>query len=182
MYNIGFFGIKVGDTTIFRSLGAKSPTPPPISRTTNLVVHPSYVDALNLQNVVIDSLDPSVLLQKAGLLTELPGAINLTDYHERLTQMLENLDSLPRGDATAAGYEDLVGDLIRLCFFYSLTNVEPKVRDHEGRVIRDWIAANRAPSGFWEIIRLRYGATQIIWECKNYNDLSADDFHQCSIT
>jgi hypothetical protein len=180
MYNIGFFGIKVGDATIFRSLGAKSPTPPPISRTTNLVVHPSYTDALNLQNVVVDSLDPSMSLQKAGLLTELPGAINLADYHERLTQMLEDLDSLPRGDAAAAKYEELVGDVIRLCFFYSLTNVEAKVREHEGRVIRDWIAANRAPSGFWEMIRLRYDATQIIWECKNYADLSADDFHQCS--
>jgi len=180
MYNIGFFGIKVGDATIFRSLGAKSPTPPPISRTTNLVVHPSYTDALNLQNVVVDSLDPSMSLQKAGLLTELPGAINLADYNERLTQMLENLDSLPRGDAAAAKYEEFVGDVIRLCFFYSLTNVEARVREHEGRAIRDWIAANRAPSGFWELIRLRYDATQIIWECKNYADLSSDDFHQCS--
>jgi hypothetical protein len=180
MYNIGFFGIKEGDTLTFRSLGAKSPTPPPISRTTNLVVHPSYVDALNLQNVVIDSLDPSIALRKAGLLTELPGAINLNDYQERLDELLENLSSLPKGDATASAYEDVVGDIIRLCFFHSLSNVEPRVRDEEGRVIRDWIAANRAPSGFWEMIRLRYGATQIIWECKNYADLSPDAFHQCT--
>jgi hypothetical protein len=180
MYNIGFFGIKEGGATTFRSLGAKSPTPPPISRTTNLVVHPSYVDALNLQNAVIDSLDQTLLLRKAGLLTELPGAINLNDYHERLDQLLENLSSLPKGDATASEYEDLVGDVIKLCFFYSLSNVEPRVRDGEGRVIRDWITANRAPSGFWETVRLRYDATQVIWECKNYADLGPDAFHQCT--
>ena len=30
MYNIGFFGIKKDSVVLFRSLGAKSPTPPPI--------------------------------------------------------------------------------------------------------------------------------------------------------
>jgi|GEM_PF-1283151 len=180
MYNIGFFGIKEGDATVFRSLGAKSPTPPPISRTTNLVVHPSYVDALNIQNVVIESLDQSIALRKAGLLTELPGAINLNDYQERLDELLENLSSLPKGDAAASVYEELVGDVIKLCFFYSLSNVEPRVRDQEGRVIRDWIAANRAQSGFWETVRMRYNATQVVWECKNYADLSPDAFHQCT--
>jgi len=58
--------------------------------------------------------------------------------------------------------------------------VQPKVRNNGGVVIRDWIASNRAPSGFWEVIRSKYDATQIIWECKNYEDLHADDFHQAS--
>ena len=30
------------------------------------------------------------------------------------------------------------------------------------------------------MVRQRYQATQIVWECKNYADLSADDFHQAS--
>jgi hypothetical protein len=47
-------------------------------------------------------------------------------------------------------------------------------------VIRDWVASNRAQGGFWELIRVRYQAVQIIWECKNYADLKADDFHQAS--
>ena len=50
-------------------------------------------------------------------------------------------------------WEDLIGRMIELCFFRSLTNVEPQARDCEGRVIRDWIASNRASSGFWELIR-----------------------------
>ena len=27
-------------------------------------------------------------------------------------------------------------------------------------------------------MRQRYDATQVIWECKNYENLKADDFHQ----
>lgn len=49
-----------------------------------------------------------------------------------------------------------------------------------GVVIRDWIASNRATNGFWEIVRDKYKATQIVWECKNYTDLKADDFHQAN--
>jgi len=47
-----------------------------------------------------------------------------------------------------------------------------------GRSIRDWVAGNHSQSGFWKLIRDRYIATQVIFECKNYNDLSADDFAQ----
>ena len=53
-------------------------------------------------------------------------------------------------------------------------------RDMDGRVVRDWIAANHATGGFWELVRQRYDATQIIWECKNYEDLDAADFQQTS--
>ena len=53
-------------------------------------------------------------------------------------------------------------------------------RDMDGRVVRDWIAANHATGGFWELVRQRYDATQIIWECKNYEDLDAADFQQAS--
>jgi hypothetical protein len=30
------------------------------------------------------------------------------------------------------------------------------------------------------VIRSRYNAVQVIWECKNYDDLGADDFHQAA--
>jgi hypothetical protein len=58
--------------------------------TTHLVVHPSYTDALNLQGIVIDKLDDSIFLQKGGLLTELPDAINLSTYYERLNDLIDN--------------------------------------------------------------------------------------------
>ena len=34
--------------------------------------------------------------------------------------------------------------------------------------------------GFWAIVREKYKATQVLWECKNYSDLSAEDFHQAA--
>jgi hypothetical protein len=179
-YDIGFVGIKQDESIQFRSLGPQATTPPPISTTTSVVVHPSYAEALNLQNTVIGNLDESIPFRKDGIVIELPDAINLNEYNDRLTTLIEGLKNLPHGDTTAKQFEDIVGEAIKLCFFRSLTNIEPRVRNYNGRVIRDWIAANHAPSGFWEMIRQKYKATQIVWECKNYGILGAEDFQQAS--
>lgn len=178
LYNIGFLGIKKGGDYVYRSVGPRSSTPPPISESTLVCVHPSYVDALNLRDTTIMNLDDSVPLKKAGILTDIPEDITFEGYQEKLQKLIDDLKTLPCGKNDAGNFENIIGDIIRLCFFRSLTNVEPKSRNVDGIVIRDWIAANRAQSGFWEMIRHRYNATQVIWECKNYEELNADDFHQ----
>lgn len=180
LYNVGFVGIKEGTETQFRSLGARSPTPPPISTGTHVVVHPSYTDALNLQNIVVESLGADVTLRSEGLLIDLPEGVNLDEYTKRLADLETDLRTLPRGTGGASQFEELTGEMIRLCFFRSLNNVEPKVREVSGTVIRDWIAANVAHGGFWEMVRQRYQATQVVWECKNYDELSSADFQQAA--
>jgi hypothetical protein len=178
LYGIGFIGIDDGGAAKFRSVGAQTSTPPPITNRITVSIHPSYVDALRLQDQIIGSLPDGVELRDSGIIVDLPDAIDLNAFNEKLQLILDDLASLPLGEPSAARFEDLVGEIIKFCFFKSLANVEPKVRNSTGRVIRDWIAANRAQYGFWEMVRQRYGATQVIWECKNYEDLGPDDFRQ----
>lgn len=180
LYNVGFCGIRTDEGVVYRSLGIKTPTPPAITPKTHIVVHPCYCDALNLRDVVIGAIGDDVELRSEGLVTDLPGATSLSDYHAALDQLQENIETLPPGRATAGQWEDIVGEVLRLCFFRFLSNVEPKSRNVAGTIVRDWIASNVAHSGFWEMVRLRYDATQVIWECKNYEDLAADDFHQAA--
>lgn len=180
LYNIGFFGIRDGSEIHFRSMGVKSVNPPRITSTSNAVVHPTYLDALNLQQLVVSSLDPTIPLQAEGVIADLPEGIPIGTYHERLEHLLSELETLAHGPANSRQFEDIVGETIRLCFYRSLANVQARVRDVSGTVIRDWIASNVAPLGFWEVIRSRYNAVQVVWECKNYDDLSADDFHQAA--
>lgn len=178
LYNVGFMGIRHDGDVHFRSLGVKSPTPPPIAYDTRVIVHPSYVDALSLKSQVIGALGDEVKLKSEGLIYDLPEATSLSDYQARLTLHIEDIKSLPHGHDGAAQWEDVIGNVVRLCFFRSLVNVAAKSRNAGGTVIRDWIASNVATGGFWEMVRQRYNATQVIWECKNYATLSADDFHQ----
>lgn len=181
LYDIGFVGIADGDgEPRYRSAGPQSSTLPPISDKTLVRVHPTYVDALNLQNKIVSRLGEEVDLKQGGFIGELPGAIDIGTYQREIQRLQNEIRTLPHGTQDSEKFEDFVGDVIKLCFFSGLTNVEPKVRDVSGRVVRDWIAANHSPEGFWELIRHKYGSVQVIWECKNYDDLSADDFQQAS--
>jgi hypothetical protein len=179
MYDIGFFGLKDGESVAYRSSGPQTAAPPSLKTSSIIVIHPSYVDALNLQNVVIGDLE-EIELKSSGIVVDLPGAIDLTEYQETLTALMENLRTLPSGLEHAGKFEVIVGEIVRLCFFKTLSNVQPHVRDFEGRVVRDWIASNHTNGGFWEMVRLRYNATQVIWECKNFTDLDAPVFHQAA--
>lgn len=180
LYSIGFFGIKDSRGVEFRSVGSQSATPPAIGVNTSVLVHPSYAHALSLQDVVVSSLGEAITLKDSGLIGDLPEGIHINEYQGKLIDLREQLKTLPEGSEHAKEFEDLIGEMLKLCFYRELTNIEPKVRTVDQRVIRDWIVSNHAPAGFWELIRHRYEATQVIWECKNYADLSASDFHQAS--
>ena len=128
----------------------------------------------------MSSLKDDIELKETGLIAELPGSIDIGTYTKEIQTLQEEFRTLPHGTDSAAKFEDAIGNLIKFCFYTSLTNVEPRVRNVNGRVIRDWIAGNHVAEGFWEMIRVKYGATNVIWECKNYEDLGADDFQQAA--
>lgn len=179
LYNIGFVGLKKpGQDTRFRALGPQETSPPAVTDVDDIEVHKSYWDALDLQDVLVRDLPQDGEFGRIGVIYDLPGGLNPTAYAEKLDELTARLDGIPMGTAGAREFEIAVGDLIKLCFFRALENVEERVRNANGTVIRDWIASNRAQTGFWSVMRQRYDATQVIWECKNYTDLKADDFQQ----
>ncbi len=181
LYDIGFVGLHDRSNgspraISYRSTGPKDTTPPPVSDKIDVVVHPTYRDALDLQDVLVSSLVD--LNKRQGLLLELPEAMSFETYQDRLTELLDDLRTVPRGREHASNFESIVGDVIKLCLYRPLHNVQDQVRDIEGTVRRDWIASNRASGGFWSIMRQRYDATQVVFECKNYDDLDSSDFQQ----
>ena len=181
LYTIGFVGIKAESGRVtYKSAESPLASIPMITQHSVIVIHPTYRDALNLQDRLITSIGDDVRLQQSGIVIDLPESISLFDYTKEIQRLQKNLQTLPTGDPSASQFEDLVGDLIKLCFFKALTNVQAKSRDVNGKVIRDWIAGNHTGIGFWQMVRQQYGATQVIWECKNYKELHADDFHQVS--
>ena len=180
LFNIGFVGVKDGKEWMFKSSSGDAAFLPAIQRSTTVRIHPAYQAALHLRGMVLTSISDEVILQHTGILEELPDGVSFDGYQQKLRTMLRELEELPRGKTGASRFEEMVGDVIGLCVFRSLANVQPKVRSVDGTVIRDWIASNRAATGFWAMIRDKYVATQITWECKNYDELAADDFQQTS--
>jgi hypothetical protein len=181
LYNIGFMGLeKPGKAVKFRALGPQDTVPPAIDSDVTIVVHKCYWDALELQDKLVQELPGMTELGRIGLVSELPGGIDPATYEDRLADLAERIESIPVGHLGARDFEVAIGDLLSLCFFRALDNFEERVRTVDGESIRDWIAGIRAQTGFWSVIRQRHNATQVIWECKNYHKLKAEDFQQVS--
>lgn len=178
LYGIGFLGLKKRGKVIYKESGKDANSKLAIDNTAEIVIHPTYHAALNLRAVLIQQLKDDTQLQNEGVLEDLPDNFKFDEYKTALKTTLAALKALPEGAVSAKDFEDIVGDVIRLCFFRSLTNIQARSRSNDGSFIKDWVASNRAVTGFWEVIRSKYGATQVVWECKNYTDLSASDFHQ----
>ncbi len=183
LYDIGFFGLLVprrqGEPrVVFRSLGPRDTTPPPIDNRTDISIHPSYWESLDLLDVLVTEFGPGNEFGQLGVIADFPGAQDATQYRQNLEELNNALKSIAIGAETAAYFEQLVGQVLELCFFRVLYNVEPQSRDVAGTVRRDWMASNRGEGGFWEMVRHQYGASQVVFECKNYEKLDSDDFHQ----
>ena len=179
-FSIGFFGVSEGKNWIYKTAGGDAAFMPPLKASSIIRIHPAYHAALHLRDMVLPDITDETILKVSGILEDLPEGVTFDGYQNKLRELLVALETTSVGKEGAADYESIVGETVRLCFFRALTNIQPKVRSGSGIVIRDWIASNRAAGGFWEMVRNRYDATQVIWECKNYADLSADDFHQAA--
>jgi hypothetical protein len=180
LFGIGFLGLKRRNKVSYKESGNDANAKLPIDTATEFVVHPTYRPALNLRPILIQSIKPETTLRNEGLLEDLPENYKFDEYKAALQLALDDLKTLPIGSDHAQRFEDIVGQVIKLCFFRSLSNVQPKSRQHDGSLIRDWVASNRASTGFWDVVRNKHGATQVLWECKNYVDLQASDFQQVS--
>lgn len=180
LYGIGFIGLNRKGRITYKESGKDANAKLAIDASAQFVIHPTYQPALNIRPILVQRLNDDTTLRNEGLLEELPENYQFDEYKLALNSTLTALKSLELGHAGASEFEEIVGNVIKLCFFRSLTNIQPHVRTHDNSTIRDWVASNRAANGFWEVIRAKYGATQVVWECKNYTDLSADDFQQVS--
>ncbi|ELP33262.1 hypothetical protein RBSWK_02759 [Rhodopirellula baltica SWK14] len=180
LYRIGFLGYVRDGNAHFRGVGSSGSQIPPVTSSTIMEVHPTFAEALALQDILIDQLDDKVELAHTSVITEIPEGISTEDYVERLDTLSKKIKTVECGTESAADWEDVVGETIRLCFFPWLGSLEAKSRTVDNRVIRDWVASNLASGGFWEAMRQRYNALNVIWECKNYEKLSASDFQQAN--
>jgi len=178
LYGIGFLGIKKRELVEYKDSSKDSNAKPAFDKNSIISIHQTYREALNLRPILLKNLKEESLLKNEGMLEELPESFQYDEYKLTLEDTLKKLQNLPRGTDGAKEFENIVGDVIKLCFFRSLTNVQPIERTVDGCSIRDWVASNRAADGFWEVVRTKYGATQVVWECKNYDVLHSDDFHQ----
>ena len=84
--------------------------------------------------------------------------------------LLNDVLSLPTGQANANHYERAIESLLSALFYPSLSNPQPQRQIHEGRKRIDLTYTNVATQGFFRWLSQHYPAPHIFVECKNYVD------------
>lgn len=84
--------------------------------------------------------------------------------------LLNDVLSLPTGQANANHYERAIESLLSALFYPSLSNPQPQRQIHHGRKRIDMTYTNVAIRGFFHWLSQHYPAPHIFVECKNYAD------------
>ena len=95
----------------------------------------------------------------------------------RLGQLVTELPNCPEGQDGANEYEKWVLTACQILFAGDLANFALHPTP-DGIQRRDVIATNQAERGFWKRVLDDYKCRQVVFEAKNFADLSLDDFRQ----
>jgi hypothetical protein len=88
---------------------------------------------------------------------------------------------VPPGPKHFQGFEHIVRVVFNYLFIGELGEGKAQSRTHpedEGVEIRDIIFANNAESGFWNDLKRKYAASEIVLDAKNKDELTRDDLRQ----
>lgn len=174
LYGVGFLGVfdRQSSTWVFSHDG-KQPDKN-ISALDSLMIHPCYWRALNLQK---DDLEQAVAEQ---IFDEYEISIYSQSAEQRTTrlgQIISELTTIPLGLEGAAAFEEWCKRAIEIAFARELTNIQLHP-NKEATQRRDIVATNQGTRGFWKRIRDDYQTRQVIFEVKNFEEISIAEYRQ----
>lgn len=176
LYSVGFVGLRdiATGNFVFCHDGAESALVS-IDAKRETLVHPCYWKALDVA-VAEEASNSAIQLNDEYVAPKQDQTLALR--LKRLGRVPEELNDIPLGHAGSKLFEEWVLRSVRLLFSGPLTNSALHPNPKNALNQRDVIATNAETTSFWRRIYEDYQSRQIIFECKNYEEVSADDFRQ----
>ena len=176
LYSVGFVGLKdaiSGNYTFCHDGTMRALVSVEAFRET--LVHPCYWKALDI-SIKDEPLD--VVIQINDDYGVIPSEEIVELRLKRLGRLPEDLANIPTGKAGSRDFETWVVRVIRVLFSGALSNIEMKPNPNNALNQRDVVGTNTEKTDFWRRILSDYQSRQIIVECKNYEELTPEDFRQ----
>jgi hypothetical protein len=174
LYGVGFFGIfdTASGSYMFSHDGRRPEAE--FEPNQRLLVHPCYWMALGLTRNSLSPEESTEIndeyeIKVASLTPQLRNA--------KLGRLIEEYKQIEIGLPGATEFEQWCVDALRICFAGRLSNIElhPN-KDAVNR--RDVVGTNLAQTSFWKRIETDYSSRQIVFEVKNYDPPTLEDYRQ----
>jgi hypothetical protein len=175
LFSVGFLGVQdatTGRYTFCHDGSASTISPAETAR--KVTVHPCYWKALDLSG----DAPPEEVMVQINDDYEVKSHREASDLRlKRLGQILGEVSRIPHGREGSDDFERWVHRAAVILFEGSLQNIQLKPNG-EAVNRRDVVATNMAERGFWKRIYDDYKSRQVIFEIKNYEDITLEDVRQ----
>lgn len=174
LYGIGFIGVYDNDSNAFVFCHDGRAPSKEVTEGTSILIHPCYWLALNLNEKTLDVNQAEDIFDEYDIEVS---SISVEQRASRIGRILEEIKHIECGKKGAHEFEKWCHNAIRLIFAGALSNIELQP-NRGGRQQRDIVATNMAGDAVWERILKDYSSRQVIFEIKNFEDLSGDEYRQ----
>ncbi|MBB6557500.1 hypothetical protein HNP48_000164 [Acidovorax soli] len=174
LYSVGFLGCHDASSGSFVfSHDGKRPVSE-FRKEQRLLVHPCYWMALDIKQESVGEEQATEINDEYDIKV----ASQTPDIRiGKLNKLMAEYQTIPPGDQGSSDFEHWCLEAVKVCFAGRLENVvlHPN-RDAINR--RDIVGTNLGQPPCWQRIREDYEVRQVIFECKNYADLTLTDYRQ----
>ena len=139
-----------------------------------VLIHPCYWMALSLSRSNLNPEEAAEINDEYEIKVQ---SITPQIRLARLGKIMSDLESIPVGVGGAAQYEHWCLEASKICFAGRLDNMELHPNKNATNR-RDIVGTNLGRSDFWQRVQKDYGTRQVIFEVKNYEELTQDDYRQ----
>lgn len=174
LYGIGFIGIYDDKASSYVFCHDGRDPVKEVSPDSKILIHPCYWLALNLTEKTFDIDQAGEIYDEYDIEVS---SISEEQRHARIGQIIEEIKEIEHGKEGCFSFEEWCLQAIKLLFAGSLSNIELHANKN-GRQQRDVVATNMESTPVWKRILTDYGSRQVVFEIKNYEDLSADEYRQ----
>ncbi len=174
LYSVGFIGLldKTSGNFVFCHDGRKPGNT--FTDVDSILIHPCYWTALNIAHEPLDASSAQEIYDEYEI-TIVSQSKETRD--QKIGQIISELQVIDVGDSDAAMFEDWCKRVIELIFAGQLTNIQLRPNNNAASR-RDIVGTNEGLEGFWKRILNDYGTRQTVFEVKNYEKLSVNEYRQ----
>ncbi|WP_434064670.1 P-loop ATPase, Sll1717 family [Sessilibacter corallicola] len=174
LYSVGFIGVHNEQSASFVFCHDGKDPDKEFTNETRILVHPCYWLALAIgkSGISLEEAEEIHDEYEIEVTSESKGIRN-----KRIETLIQELGEIKEGKDGAYDFESWCVNAIKIIFAGTLCNVEAHPNKNSLQQ-RDVVATNLEESKFWKRVIKDYKTRQVIFEIKNYKDLSAAEYRQ----
>ncbi|QWA27005.1 ATP-binding protein [Pseudomonas sp. RC3H12] len=174
LYSIGFLGLYNTQSSSYVFCHDGKEPDREFLGGSKLLLHPCYWLALSVHEAAMSQQAAEDIHDEYDIEVS---SVSEEQRKQRIGALLNELNEIPEGAAGAVDFEAWVLKAVKILFATNLANIELHPNKN-GLQQRDIVATNLSEASVWSRILNDYKTRQVIFEIKNYKDLTSSDYRQ----